>query len=138
MVTLTAPIILGMKPSRRTRRAMRLIVVGLMVAALAREMSMPPERRRWQGRLLGIPYSFRFPTPQRLRRAYWNPGDPRLFTERPFGIGWAINLARAEFLMQRGFRRLMGPPAPGAAGLLPNGPAAQSARRSLTKASARP
>jgi hypothetical protein len=128
-----ALIIMGMKPRPLVRHAVRLLVLSLMVAAVAREMSTPPERRQWQGRLLGIPYCFRLPTPQRLRRAYWNPGDPRLFTERPFGLGWAVNLARAERLMELGFRRLMGSPR------LPAGGAeAQSARRSLTKASARP
>jgi hypothetical protein len=124
---------MGMKPRPLVRRAMRLLVLSLMVAAVAREMSTPPEQRQWQGRLLGIPYCFRFPTPERLRRSYWNPGDPRLFTERPFGIGWAVNLARAQRLMELGFRRLMG-----SRRLLAGGAGAQSARRSLTKASARP
>jgi hypothetical protein len=79
-----------------------------MVAAVAREMSMPAPRRTWQGRVIGIPYSFRLPTPERLRRSYWNPRDSRLFTERVMGVGWAINLARARPLLERAFRRLAG------------------------------
>jgi Family of unknown function (DUF5808) len=94
------------------RRAVRLIALGLMVAAVARELSQPPRRRRWEGRLLGIPYSFRPPTLARIRRAYWNPADPRLFTERVLGVGWSINLARARPLMERGFRRLAGTATP--------------------------
>jgi uncharacterized membrane protein len=31
--------------------------------------------------------------------AWWNPDDPRLFTERDFGIGWAINLHRVYKLV---------------------------------------
>ena len=79
-----------------------------MVAALAREMSLPSDRRRWQGRLLGVPYSFRVPTPERILDAYWNPGDPRLFTERVFGVGWAVNLPQARSRMERAFRLLAG------------------------------
>jgi hypothetical protein len=31
------------------------------------------------------------PTGQRLRERFWNPEDPRIFTEHVFGVGWAIN-----------------------------------------------
>jgi hypothetical protein len=79
-----------------------------MVAAVAREVSLPAHRRTWEGRLLGIPYSFRPPTPARIRRSYWNPRDRRLFTERVFGVGWAINLARARALLDGAFRRMAG------------------------------
>ena len=82
--------------------------MGLMVAAVAKEMSVPADRRQWEGRLIGIPYSFRPPTPARIRRSYWNPQDQRLFTERVFGVGWAINLARAQTLLTRAFRVMAG------------------------------
>ncbi|MDQ6743737.1 MAG: DUF5808 domain-containing protein, partial [Candidatus Dormibacteraeota bacterium] len=45
---------------------------------------------------------------ERIRRAYWNTEDPRLFTDRVFGVGWGINLYRASTLLERGFRTLMG------------------------------
>lgn len=77
-----------------------------MVAAVAKEMSVAPDRRRWEGHLLGIPYSFRPPTPARIRRSYWNHQDSRLFTERVFGVGWAVNLARAQVLLDRAFRSM--------------------------------
>jgi hypothetical protein len=110
-----------------------------MVAALAREMSLPSERRRWQGRMFGVPYSFRVPTPERILNAYWNSDDPRLFTERVFGVGWAVNLPQAQWRMERVFRRLAGTtlafPGPrsdiaAAAGQAPS--------RALTNSSARP
>jgi hypothetical protein len=85
-----------------------------MVVAVAREMSLPAASRRWEGRLLGIPYSFRPPTLARIRSAYWNPQDPRLFTERVFGLGWAINLPRARALLEVAFRALAGTTAQGA------------------------
>jgi hypothetical protein len=132
MVTATTAIaIIGaMISRRRLRRAMRLIALGLMVAAVTRELSLPRERRRWEGRLLGIPYSFRLPTPARILRAYWNPSDPRLFTDRVFGVGWSINLARARPLMERGFRKL--------AGTTPAASLQASPSRSLTKSRGRP
>jgi len=40
--------------------------------------------------------------------AYWNPADPRLFTDRVFGVGWAINLFRAKEYMRATYESLMG------------------------------
>lgn len=44
------------------------------------------------GRIAGIPYDFRRPTPVRVKERIWNPRDPRIFTPRVFGVGWAVNL----------------------------------------------
>lgn len=69
--------------------------LGLVGAAIAQELSRPAEQRTWHGRLAGvIPYDFRPPTLDRLRQAYWSPENPNLFTDHPFGVGWALNLAR--------------------------------------------
>ena len=46
-----------------------------------------------------VPYDFSPPTWDRIRRAYWNPEDDRLFTDRVLGVGWAINLHRARELL---------------------------------------
>jgi uncharacterized membrane protein len=43
------------------------------------------------GRLLKVPYDFRFPTLQRVRERFWNPEDPRIFTPNVFGVGWSLN-----------------------------------------------
>ena len=89
--------------------------MGLMVAAISQEMSKPEAARTWQGRVLGVvPYDFRPPTWDRIRESYWNPADDRLFSDRPFGVGWAINLYRARVLLEHGFQALMGeePPEP--------------------------
>ena len=94
---------------RRLRRLVKLVGLGLTVAAISQEVAKPEGQRTWRGRVLGVvPYDFRPPTWERIRRAYWNPDQPRLLTERAFGVGWAINLYRARILLGGGFRRLMG------------------------------
>jgi hypothetical protein len=98
-----------MKVIRRLRRMARLVSLGLMVAAISQEMSKPEGERTWHGRVGGlVPYDFRPPTWERIRAAYWNPSDPRLFTERVMGVGWSLNLYRARELMRDGFSFLMG------------------------------
>ena len=95
--------------ARRLRRLVKLVTVGLVLAAVAQEIAKPPAERTWHGRLLGkIPYDFRVPTWERVRSAYWNPADDRLFTDRVLGVGWAINLHRASLLLDKGFRALAG------------------------------
>ena len=46
------------------------------------------------GRFLGIPYDWRLPSRARIRERWWNPAEPRLFTPRVTGWGYAINFAR--------------------------------------------
>jgi hypothetical protein len=98
-----------MRSLRRVRRLVRFAAFGLIVAAVATELSKPEPERTWEGRVLGVvPYDFRPPTWQRIRDAYWNPGSDRLFSDRVFGVGWAVNLYRAKTLMEQVFGRLMG------------------------------
>lgn len=98
-----------MRKLRNIRRLTRVIVFGLVVAAVATEMSKPEEERTWHGRVLDVvPYDFRPPTWQRIREAYWNPESDHLFSDRVFGVGWAINLYRAKTLMGDAYRRLIG------------------------------
>ncbi len=77
---------------RRFRRWAKWIGMGLIAAAIYQELQKPPEERTWHGRIAGfVPYDFRWPTLERLREAYWNPDEPRIFTDRVLGVGWAIN-----------------------------------------------
>src|ERR1700724_724568 len=102
-----------MRTLRGLRRLVRLAVVGLFVAAVATELAKPEEERTWHGRVGGVvPYDFRPPTWERIRSAYWNPDSDSLFTDRVFGVGWAVNLYQAKRLLQAGFDRLMGAPPP--------------------------
>ncbi len=44
------------------------------------------------GRLFGVvPYDFRFPSLERVRRALWNPDDERFLVPTVFGVGWTVN-----------------------------------------------
>ncbi len=98
-----------MRTLRRVRRLARFAAFGLVVAAVATELTKPETERTWEGRVFGVvPYDFRPPTWQRIRDAYWNPGSDRLFSDRVFGVGWAVNLHRAKTLMEQVFGRLMG------------------------------
>src|SRR6202049_4153097 len=98
---------------RRVRRTIRSAALALLVAAVATELAKPEAERTWQGRVFGlVPYDFRPPTWERIRGAYWNPESDRLFSDRVFGVGWALNLHRAKVLLDSAFSRLMGTPAP--------------------------
>ena len=100
-----------MRSLRTIRRLGRLVVVGLVVAAVATELAKPEEERTWHGKLMEfVPYDFRPPTWERIRDAYWNPHSDRLFSDRVFGVGWAVNLYLAKTLMNQAYERLMGPP----------------------------
>jgi hypothetical protein len=78
---------------KRFRRFMMGLGMSLIAAAVYQELQKPPEERTWHGRVGGlVPYDFRPPTAERVREAYWNPDEPRIFTERVLGIGWALNL----------------------------------------------
>ncbi|HET9780141.1 MAG TPA: hypothetical protein VFR33_00040 [Candidatus Dormibacteraeota bacterium] len=80
----------------------------MVVAAVATELSKPAEERTWHGKVIGyVPYDFRPPTWDRIRDAYWNPESDRLFSDRVFGVGWAVNLYKAKTLLEDTFRRLM-------------------------------
>ena len=72
---------------------LRMAVVAAVGGAIYTELRKPPEQRTWHGKLLGfVPYDFRLPTLEGLGQAYWNPHSPKVFTARPLGIGWAVNI----------------------------------------------
>src|SRR5690348_10216538 len=98
-----------MRTLRRMRRLVRFTTFALVAAAVATELAKPAPERTWQGKVFGVvPYDFRPPTWQKIREAYWNPESDRLFSDRVFGVGWAINLYKAKTLMESAFGRLMG------------------------------
>ena len=103
----------SMRALRGIRRLARVAVIGLVVAAVATELSKPEEERTWHGKVGGVvPYDFRPPTWERIRSAYWNPDSDRLFSDRVFGVGWAVNLYQAKRQLEAVFDRLMGTPPP--------------------------
>lgn len=73
-------------------RILQVTAITLTLVAICQELEKPEEERKWHGALGFIPYDFRLPTIERIKEAYWNPYDSRIFTPEVFGIGWAINL----------------------------------------------
>ncbi len=82
----------------RLKRIIFIVSTALAVVALLDQLRRPSGERSWHGTVLGVPYDFRRPSGRRARAAWWNPEDPRLFTPRDFGVGWALNLARLRAL----------------------------------------
>ena len=86
---------------RDLRRLIRLITLGLGVAALVKELRQPPEERQWNGVVVGfVPYDFRFPTPERIKERFWNPESGSIISPRVFGVGWTLNVGRVLGLIR--------------------------------------
>lgn len=84
------------------RWLVRLVGIGLVVAAVAKELRTPPEERTWHGVVAGfIPYDFRWPTIARLRERVWAPEDEHLITPQVFGVGWTLNAGRVVSLIRQ-------------------------------------
>ena len=66
--------------------------ITVSMVAVCQELEKPEKEREWHGRVGVVPYDFRFPTIKRIKDAFWNPEDTRIFTPHVFGIGWAVNL----------------------------------------------
>jgi hypothetical protein len=82
-------------------KAVTIAGLALVAAAVATELRKPPTEREWHGRVAGfVPYEFRLPTLHRIEERWWNPDDPRIFTEHVFGVGWSINLAQVVRLVR--------------------------------------
>ncbi len=74
-------------------KLIRLLVWATVAAAIYQELRKPPTLRTWHGTVVGaVPYDFRVPTLERLKAAYWDPDSDVVFSERVFGVGWAVNL----------------------------------------------
>ena len=73
-------------------RLIRFAIWLTVAAAVYQELRKPPTLRTWHGKVGGVvPYDFRIPTPERLRRAYWDPESDVVFSEHVWGVGWAVN-----------------------------------------------
>jgi len=71
----------------------RTLIWVTFFAAIYQELRKPDAERTWHGKVAGVvPYDFRVPTLDRLRAAYWDPDTDQVFTDRVFGVGWAVNL----------------------------------------------
>lgn len=75
------------RPMRILFNIRTLIVAFTVGAAVYAIRSGQPE-----GKFLGVPYDFRVPTLDRIKRRWWNKEDGRIFMPCVFGVGWALNL----------------------------------------------
>jgi hypothetical protein len=73
-------------------RLAQAVYITVTVAAVCQELEKPAAQRAWRGKIGLVPYDFRVPTPERIKDAFWNEADDRIFTPEPFGVGWAVNL----------------------------------------------
>ncbi|MEY9877978.1 hypothetical protein ABH931_007502 [Streptacidiphilus sp. MAP12-33] len=80
--------------NRTMNRLVLLAAAGVVTAAVVKELRRPAQERTWQGRILGLPYDFRPPTPARVLAEFWDPDNDALFTPHAFGVGYGVNLAR--------------------------------------------
>ena len=75
-------------------RLVRAIGSVLFLATFAQEVLKPPEQRTWHGRCSACSpmTTGRCDLVRRLTAAFWNPHDHHLFTPRPMGMGWVVNV----------------------------------------------
>lgn len=80
----------------------QLIMVGLVVAAVTKELQKDKEDRTWHGTVAGfVPYEFRIPTIERIRERVWDPQGEHLLSPHVFGVGWTVNVGRIVELVRR-------------------------------------
>lgn len=90
-----------MSMPKNSRKILLLVGVLLTAMAIAEQLRRPREERTWQGRILGLPYNLRPPTPQRIASKWWNPKDDQLFVPRAFGVGWDVNLHQLYVMVKQ-------------------------------------
>jgi hypothetical protein len=80
----------------------RLVLLGLLVTAVVRELRLPAEERTWHGTVAGVvPYDLRKPTVARFKERLWNPESERLIGPHVFGVGWSPNVGRIVALARQ-------------------------------------
>ena len=82
-------------------RLIRLVTLGLAVAAIVKELRTPAQERQWHGSLGFVPYDLRMPTVARIKERMWNPDDAHVISPRVFGVGWTVNVGRVVELVRR-------------------------------------
>ncbi|ROS27869.1 DUF5808 domain-containing protein [Cellulomonas sp. PhB150] len=83
------------KGPRDIQRLIRLVTLGLAVAAVVKEVRTPADEREWHGTVVGfVPYDFRIPTVARLKERLWDPESSHVINPRVFGVGWTVNLGK--------------------------------------------
>lgn len=79
--------------SSKVKTALILFTVATVVYSIGAKKS--------HGRFLGVPFEWRIPRLETVRRRLWNPSDDRLLTPTVYGIGWCPNIY--QFLVRLGY-----------------------------------
>lgn len=79
----------------------RLVMLALVVAAVVKELRLPPDQRTWNGKIGFVPYELRIPTVERFKERIWNPDSPTLVGPKVFGVGWTLNIGRVVELVKQ-------------------------------------
>ena len=88
--------------ARDLQRLIRLVAVGLAVAAVVKELRTPAADRTWNGKVAGfVPYDLRVPTLARVKERMWNPQGAHLINPRVFGVGWTLNTGKVLALARQ-------------------------------------
>jgi hypothetical protein len=83
----------GGEPLKDLVKLIRTLAWMAFAAAIYQELRKPADARSWNGKVAGVvPYDFRIPTIDHLREAYWDPENEQVFSEKVFGVGWAVNI----------------------------------------------
>ncbi len=86
---------------KRSKQILLVVSVLLTLAAVADQLRQPRGERTWQGKIIGLPYDMRPPSPRRIAANWWKPEDDRLLVPRAFGVGWDVNLHQLYVLLKR-------------------------------------
>jgi hypothetical protein len=90
------------KKSDGLQNLTRLVTLGLVVAAVVKELRLPADERTWNGVVAGfVPYDFRVPTVERFRERVWDPEGKHLISPHVFGVGWTVNVGRVVALIRQ-------------------------------------
>ena len=81
--------------SSKVKTALILFTVATVVYSIGSKKS--------HGRFLGVPFEWRIPRLETVRRRLWDPSDGRLFTPTVYGIGWCPNIY--QVLVRLGYAR---------------------------------
>jgi len=82
------------KRRKHHRRAISLLALGALAAAIHKELSKPAHSREWHGHLAGVvPYDLRVPTADKIKDRLFNPDGP-VISPKTFGVGWDPNIGR--------------------------------------------
>ena len=86
--------------TKKLRTAVRLLSLGLLAAAVVRELRRPEANREWHGTVARVvPYELRVPTFGRVKERLWNP-EGAVVQPTLFGVGWTLNVGRLVRLVR--------------------------------------